>query len=67
MKSEKGCPFCGEDVIEIVKSAPSAMEGLQVECDNCGARGPIYESKEAAIDGWEHGIPDLEGKGQRRS
>ena len=53
MKSEKGCPFCREDVIQIVKSAPPASEGLQVECDNCGARGPVYESKEEAIAGWE--------------
>jgi hypothetical protein len=28
------------------------MEGLQIECINCGARGPIYENKEAAIEGW---------------
>jgi Lar family restriction alleviation protein len=67
MKSEKGCPFCREDIIEIVKSAPQAMEGLQVECDNCGARGPIYESKEEAIAGWEHGIRGLGGVRQRRS
>ena len=65
MESKKGCPFCHENVIKIVKSA-SAMEGLQVECDTCGARGPIDESKEAAIDGWEHGTPDFyKGKGHR--
>ena len=56
MEFKKGCQFCHENVIKIVKSA-SAMEGLQVECDTCGARGPINENKEAAIDGWEHGTP----------
>jgi len=66
MKTNKGCPFCHQDVIKIVKSAPSAMEGLQVECDTCGARGPINESKEAAIDVSKHGTPDFyKGKGHR--
>lgn len=42
------------------------MEGLQVECDTCGARGPINESKEAAIDVSKHGTPDFyKGKGHR--
>jgi hypothetical protein len=65
MKSEKGCPFCREDVIQIVKSAPPASEGLQVECDNCGARGPVYENKEEAIAGWELGIFGEEGRLRR--
>jgi predicted RNA-binding Zn-ribbon protein involved in translation (DUF1610 family) len=62
MKSKNGCPFCREDVIGIVKSTPPAMEGLQVQCDNCGARGPIYENKEEAIAGWELGISGLGGR-----
>ena len=56
MRSENGCPFCREDVIQIIKSKPPASEGVQVECDNCGARGPIYGSKKEAITGWEFGI-----------
>lgn len=67
MKSEKGCPFCREDVFQIVKSAPPAGEGLQVECDNCGARGPVYESEEEAITGWELGIFDVREGRLRRS
>lgn len=59
MQSENGCPFCQENVISIVKSTPPAMEGLQIECDNCGARGPIYENKDEAISGWELGIRGL--------
>ncbi|MBW2344045.1 MAG: Lar family restriction alleviation protein [Deltaproteobacteria bacterium] len=62
MKSKKGCPFCREDVIDIVKSVPPAVEGLQVQCDNCGARGPIYESEKEAINGWELGISDIGGR-----
>lgn len=66
MKSKNGCPFCQEDVIDIVKSVPPAVEGLQVQCDNCGACGPIYESKEEAINGWELGISGIGGR-QRKS
>ena len=52
MKSNNECPFYRNKVIYVVKSTPPDMEGLQVQCDNCGARGPIYETKEAAISGW---------------
>ena len=60
MKSKNGCPFCQENIIDIVKSTPPAMEGHQVQCDNCGARGPIYENEEEAIKGWELGISGIE-------
>jgi transcription elongation factor Elf1 len=62
MKSKNGCPFCNHFVIQIVKSAPSAMTGLQAECDNCGARGPIYETKKDALLGWERGIVEENGR-----
>lgn len=68
MRSQKGCPFCHEHVIQIVKTTPPAIEGLQAECDCCGARGPIYGNKKAAIDSWEYGTPNFyEGKGHRES
>ena len=52
--SENGCPFCQEKNCNIVRSVtPHAMEGFQVECNDCGARGPIYATKEEAISGWE--------------
>lgn len=61
--SENGCPFCQEKNCTIVKSVPPhAMEGLQVECNDCGARGPIYETKEEAISGWELGIFSVKGR-----
>jgi len=67
MKSENGCPFCRQDVIYVVKSEmPTAIDGLQVQCDNCGARGPVYENKKEAITGWEFGISE-QGKRLRVS
>lgn len=62
MKSKNGCPFCREFIIQIVKSTPPASEGLQVECDNCGARGPIYNTEKEALTGWELGILGVDGR-----
>ena len=63
MKSKNGCPFCREDVIKVIESKmPTAIDGWQAQCDNCGARGPVYETQEEAIKGWELGIVD---KGKR--
>ena len=59
MKSENGCPFCRERVIDIVKSKAPEAVGVQAQCDNCGARGPIYENQEEAFEGWELGISNL--------
>jgi hypothetical protein len=65
MKSENGCPFCQTHVIEVVASTPPAVEGYQAQCDNCGARGPIYPSKDEAVAGWELGINGAEGRMRR--
>ncbi len=59
MKSENSCPFCQLKIINIVESKPPNMAGKQVQCENCGARGPIYEDDEKAIEGWELGISNL--------
>jgi len=56
MKIEKPCPFCQQNVVNIVKSVVPDMEGYQVKCENCGARGPIYENKKKAEEGWNRGI-----------
>lgn len=61
-KSEKGCPFCQQKDGIIVKSTPAAVKGLQVECTDCGARGPIYATKEGAISGWELGTFGIDGR-----
>ena len=59
MIAEVECPYCLEHVVELVKSTPPAGGGVQMECDNCGARGPIYDNKEEALEGWNEGILDL--------
>lgn len=61
MKIEKPCPFCQQNVVIIVKSDQPDMDGYQVKCDNCGARGPIYENKKEAKNGWNKGIADING------
>lgn len=62
MKSENGCPFCQDTVNTITKSSPPDMEGFQVKCDNCSARGPIYSIEKEAISGWELGIKGVNGR-----
>lgn len=59
MKSENGCPFCREKVIVVIESNSPNLVGKQVQCDNCGARGPIYEDERQAIDSWELGLSNL--------
>lgn len=59
MRSVKGCPFCHTNTIFVVKSKETAVvKEFQAQCDNCGARGPIYDSEAEAISGWEMGILD---------
>ncbi|WDP85745.1 MAG: hypothetical protein HUN05_11885 [Desulfobacter sp.] len=58
MKSKNGCPFCRDKVIQLIKASPE--EGFQAQCDNCGARGPIYADEKSAHEGWELGITHLD-------
>ena len=59
MEGSDKCPFCGKvaTMHRAVKTAPTARKGLQIECMNCGARGPIYGDKKSALMGWRHGEP----------
>jgi hypothetical protein len=59
MKSENGCPFCQEKVIHIISSTPPTASGNQAECQNCAARGPVYDTEDEAIAGWEIGTLNL--------
>ena len=59
MKSQSGCPFCQQQIINILESKPPNLIGKQVQCENCGSRGPVYEDDKQAIEGWELGISNL--------
>lgn len=59
--SENGCPFCQKKDCNIVKSVPPAMEGLQVECNDCSARGPNSLDEEEAKESWELGRFGING------
>lgn len=60
--SENGCPFCQEKNCNIVKTSRSATEELQVECNDCGARGPISLNEEQAKECWELGRWGINGR-----
>lgn len=57
-KTPTSCPFCGAVAKKCVKAAGSVFrhnKGVQVECTNCGARGPIYGDSKSAFLAWRHG------------
>lgn len=62
MKAKNACPFCRTHAIVMIKSTPPAAKVYQAECDNCGARGPIYPTKKEAVSGWEFGINGIESR-----
>jgi Lar family restriction alleviation protein len=63
MKSDNVCPFCGESVIVFLNVGKHITGGgRQAECDNCGARGPVYENDEQALIGWNEGISTVGGR-----
>jgi len=55
MQKLKSCPFCGEKVERNVSHFP-IWEGVSDRyagyCINCGARGPIRDTKEKAANAW---------------
>ena len=64
MSDMKLCPFCGEDeqeALTIVLECAQPIIRSQVECLNCGARGPVHyngecikSAKEGAVYVWDN-------------
>ena len=53
MAELKPCPFCEDkDAPFVNKKFIIGGDWHWVECDCCGARGPIYMPKQAAIAAW---------------
>ena len=48
----KMCPFCGTTAKQYL-IIERTWENYWVECDYCGARGPLVHSVESAKEGWE--------------
>lgn len=48
------CPFCGHSAY-LKRTVPGISGGVQIECVNCAARGPVYGDKESAYLGFKHG------------
>ena len=56
------CKFCGAVSKKLVPAHGSQFhekKGMQVECINCGARGPIYGDASSAFRAWKDGEPDF--------
>jgi predicted RNA-binding Zn-ribbon protein involved in translation (DUF1610 family) len=62
LKIKNSCPFCGFRNAQVLGPSKSTHgKGFQVECINCGARGPCgMASSDDAILAWEKGdIPEV--------
>lgn len=59
MKSKRSCPWCHCNDIRVLSKGltpevKGLFEGHQVECTNCGARGPSgYIDTSNAVGAWE--------------
>jgi len=58
-KAGGGCPFCKYHATILVtievdtwRINPKKGTPMQIECTNCGARGPIYGDRESALSAW---------------
>ena len=49
MAELKPCPFCGSENIDLIAHHKIVVF---VQCDNCGATFPDFDSKEEAIKAW---------------
>ncbi|MCY1307648.1 hypothetical protein D9M68_19670 [compost metagenome] len=63
MKANCNCHFCNENEIRVLNEKLTPDEqglkpGYQVECVNCGARGPSgYATEAHALVAWHAGDP----------
>ncbi len=56
------CPFCGMTDKKLLPAHGSQFhekKGVQVECINCGARGPIYGDSKSAFTAWKSERPNV--------
>ena len=50
----KPCPFCGERVVWLERKESDTGEILwAVMCPVCEARGPIQDTQDSALAGWD--------------
>lgn len=60
MSKRNECPFCGHPHSTIV--IPKRFHTKQqVECEKCGAGGPLMDTKREAIDAWNARISSPAG------
>ena len=52
MNKKKPCPFCGDENLEIISLPGSRVNTRKgwIECNNCGARGPIEHAETDSIE-----------------
>ncbi|MCC6794722.1 MAG: Lar family restriction alleviation protein [Candidatus Hydrogenedentes bacterium] len=61
MRFDYPCPFCSEHDGNVVNGLQSGSDGFQVQCA-CGARGPLCVTETEAIEAWNSGVRNLQGR-----
>lgn len=51
-------PFCSAKGLGLFRVICMEPKWHQVHCQNCGARGPVGETFEEAVDLWNAGVKD---------
>lgn len=59
------CPFCGSDRVATRGVTTATRSGSAVECDSCGASGPIESSASRANGEWNFVATTLSGRKPR--
>lgn len=61
MRFDYPCPFCSESEGKVVEGTQTGTDGYQVRCV-CGARGPVCSTEADAIEAWNSGVRNLQGR-----
>lgn len=61
MEELKPCPFCGSHMVEVESSMDSTFEhAYRCTCTTCFACGSICETRNGAIEDWNHRAVDVD-------
>ena len=61
MAELKPCPFCGSTNIDCSNYSGSYNKAWFVQCDECCAMFPMFDTKEEAIEAWNTRTTQKEG------
>lgn len=52
LRLAKDCPFCGGHELVVGVAFRRECPKYCISCDDCGTTGPVFQSEELALVGW---------------